>query len=402
MIEFWKIRKESSNSYIAHSQKKNNYYFLNFTGYLIITLFHEGKTGEEIAIYLSNKYNLTNEVAYNYVKKFINDFRSSSYKAFPNELNTPLRVGWNITEACNLRCKHCYRSCKKALTNELSLDDAIQLCNKFIKWKVFEVELTGGEPLVHPDFFNIAKTLLEAGMTIDIFTNGLLLNEKKIESLLINKKGYMRFQVSLDGNKEDHEYLRGKNTFNPVINSIKTLKSYGIHTTVNHVLTRRSIKHLDSFIDIVRHLGVPFTIGMVLPMGRARKNMIVSVDSFKRAISDLFQNAKEKGFVVAGFDSSEKDIGTSVKFVVDNSGESYAIKDEWTCSATSTKIVVDSDGTVRICPFVEGNILGNVTKDSINKIWHNPKRKIFKKDYSKHDGHLCKPIQEKLSTTLSS
>ncbi len=85
----------------------------------------------------------------------------------------PFVVGWELTLACNLRCRHCASTAGLARENELSLDECLALCDQFPALLVQEVDFTGGEPLLHPGWERIAARLRELGITTRMITNGI-------------------------------------------------------------------------------------------------------------------------------------------------------------------------------------------------------------------------------------
>jgi len=117
----------------------------------------------------------------------------------------PLVIGWELTLACNLRCGHCASSAGTPRKNEFTLDEALHLCDQFPFLLVQEVDFTGGEPLLHPGWPEIAARLGELKIPIRMVTNGLLLKEN-IPRLL--KAKIATVGVSLDGLETTHDRVR--------------------------------------------------------------------------------------------------------------------------------------------------------------------------------------------------
>src|SRR5690606_15809368 len=147
----------------------------------------------------------------------------------------PLILKWSITDECNLRCKHCFRSERTKTIERTEID---LLIDDFAKNKVACVALTGGEPLLHKDFLYIINTLHKHKIYTEVATNGILL-DKEIVKYLCNKN-ISRIQVSVDGtNDETNDFIRGKGTYTKIIEAIKLLKYYNIEVTaavtLNHL-----------------------------------------------------------------------------------------------------------------------------------------------------------------------
>ena len=116
---------------------------------------------------------------------------------------------WSITGKCNYRCKHCYMSAPDAKLGELDHDTIMSIVQQLIDCGIFEVSLTGGEPLVRRDFMEIVDALLAGGITITtIYSNGKLVTDKLLDEL--DARGiHPEFNMSYDGTEEWHDWLRG-------------------------------------------------------------------------------------------------------------------------------------------------------------------------------------------------
>ena len=118
-------------------------------------------------------------------------------------------VHWSITGHCNYRCKHCYMSAPDAKYGELSHDEIMSIVQQLIDCGVYEVSLTGGEPLVRRDFMEIVDALIAGGIKITtIYSNGRLVTDKLLDEL--DKRGiHPEFNMSYDGTEGWHDWLRG-------------------------------------------------------------------------------------------------------------------------------------------------------------------------------------------------
>ena len=117
-------------------------------------------------------------------------------------------IHWSITGKCNYRCKHCYLSAPHAKLGELSLEECLKIVDDFERCGVFEVSLTGGEPLVRSDFLEIVDAILEKGIRISqIYSNGKLVTPELLDAL--EARGiHPEFNMSFDG-VGWHDWMRG-------------------------------------------------------------------------------------------------------------------------------------------------------------------------------------------------
>src|SRR5512136_2671169 len=118
----------------------------------------------------------------------------------------PRSCFWEITQACNLRCIHCEASAGDTAADELSTTEALALADALAELGTRDVQLTGGEPLVRPDWPVIAERLVQRGVNVVVISNGLALGERVIARLV--RLGVKGVSVSLDGDRTVHDRIR--------------------------------------------------------------------------------------------------------------------------------------------------------------------------------------------------
>lgn len=159
---------------------------------------------------------------------------------------------WSITGKCNFRCRHCYMSAPDAKFGELSHDTIMDIVGQLSDCGVMSVSLTGGEPLVRKDFFEIVDALLERGIRIKtIYSNGALVNEKLLKAL--DARGiHPEFNMSYDG-VGWHDWLRGIDGAEDSVDRAFTLcREHGFPTGAEMCLHEGN-KH--TLRESIRHLG---------------------------------------------------------------------------------------------------------------------------------------------------
>lgn len=160
-----------------------------------------------------------------------------------------------LSNRCNLRCKHCFISAGEPLPGELQVEDWLHFIEQLTDFKLFDVILTGGEPLLYPDLWKVIDALNDIGIAVSVFTNGLLVDEAFVErakDALINS-----FQISLDGVTADtHERLRGlPGSFDHAVRAIELLSRDDI--PVHVAVTVSQVNHAEhpQFIEFCKQLG---------------------------------------------------------------------------------------------------------------------------------------------------
>jgi radical SAM protein with 4Fe4S-binding SPASM domain len=197
-----------------------------------------------------------------------------------------------VTSACNLRCPHCYVDAARKTTNELSLDEhrglARQIRSELTPNPVvrYRINLTGGEPFVHPRMMEIIEVYNSVGLEISISTNALLIRDFQIP--IFAEKGII-FQISLDGaNATTHDQNRGGGNFEKTVATIKKLTANGIRVGINYLLHERNFDELEAAIQLAHDMGCSgFNPINLVQLGRAtdKSSGLVRVsdrESFRR------------------------------------------------------------------------------------------------------------------------
>lgn len=241
--------KFSENGYI-YNNETNRKYFLSKPIYMSF-------------LFLLNKkdtYNSSISVkSLKIVEKFCKDNRIPLTRDFIkiNEFyaKIPLQtIQLEITNKCNLRCKHCYLGKYEENINDIMVENLISQAKDM---GVVNFDITGGEPLLYPEIEKILSKILEMGMKIVVFTNAVRLPQKV--KLLIDKYYGIQFKVSLDGwDAESHDYIRGRGTYNKTIENIKTIKNSNVPVSINVVLNSRNIIGIKKFQELSKELNAPF------------------------------------------------------------------------------------------------------------------------------------------------
>lgn len=199
-----------------------------------------------------------------------------------------IRVIWELTGRCNLKCRHCFASVypeARKVSTELTTEEALAIIRQFNDLPVAKVMLTGGEVFVRNDIISIIQTIRETGkqLVIDITTNALLVTESMIDELLMNNVDEL--SISLDGTEEVYHKVRGANTdFNRLLKNIRMLVRKGISVDGIMVLNKLTYEGIDKTVELAASLGLSsFTIANleVLPHSN------FDYESLKLSNSDL-------------------------------------------------------------------------------------------------------------------
>ena len=167
---------------------------------------------------------------------------------------------WHITDDCDQRCKHCYifseENDKPLITMsyeniEKVFENCLRMCEKTGRTPYFS--LTGGDPILHTDFWKILKLFKENKVRFGILGNPFHLNDEICEKL--HSYGCEFYQLSIDGLKDTHDYFRKEGSFDTTLEKIATLKKAGIHANIMTTVSKININEVPQIIDTVVDYG---------------------------------------------------------------------------------------------------------------------------------------------------
>lgn len=188
-------------------------------------------------------------------------------------LAAPIKVFLTITEKCNLSCKHCFGNFGTG--TEMSLEHIKMILEKLKEVGVFQISITGGEPLIHSDICEILELVKSYGFTSQITTNGCFVDDKVI-SYIKNCNNMFRFSLSLEGLKDYHDSIRGLGSYDKVLKTIEKLKRNNIPFGINTVLTSKNIDQMEEFFVLIYEMGIEnISISIINPSGRGKDSDLI-------------------------------------------------------------------------------------------------------------------------------
>ncbi|NVL91075.1 MAG: heme b synthase [Desulfobacterales bacterium] len=181
-------------------------------------------------------------------------------------------VAWEVTRNCNLNCIHCRAAATKGpYLNELDTDAGLALLDQISEVGKPVVILTGGEPLLRSDIFEIARYGTKKGLRMVMAPNGTLITDAIAEEMA--GAGIQRISISLDGaTRESHDRFRQVDgAFEGAISGIKKAKQAGVDFQINTTITQQNFNELPKIQDLAVKLGaVGHHIFLLVPTGRGK------------------------------------------------------------------------------------------------------------------------------------
>ncbi|EKO3687098.1 radical SAM protein [Vibrio metschnikovii] len=320
-----------------------NWVSLNDSEYHLYKEMQEGKTILESLQSLHLEFGFSEDKCTNIITRFLSKIEDSKfYLSNDGEDEESIRsfqksIHLEITSDCNIRCKHCYMSAGKLNAKHLSLNEIIDFFNENELERINkDIIISGGEPMIHPDFKEIVQYLKRLDFKICLFTNGLLIDSDCIGYLSENIDSV---QISMEGiTKDSYEKIRGKNTYEKLINSINLIKSNSIYLILAITVLDDTIndidENLEEFLKQLSYDNIEVRIndeiekkGNALSLSDNNFNNIVFNKSKVKSIIDKVEN---QGFYFSPSNSKCKrftNCGIGASIVISSTGDIYPCND---------------------------------------------------------------------------
>jgi radical SAM protein with 4Fe4S-binding SPASM domain len=298
------------------------------------------------------------------------------------QYNYPAHISLVVSTKCNLRCTYCYGDYSPQKNDFIPLEKVEYLFKTLSEKGLIGAELTGGEPLMHPDFAEILKLALKNILFVVVLSNGVLFTDEIFDILLKNRHKCC-IQISIDGSNEitNSKGRQVNNTWDQTLNTIIKLVDMGINLKVAYILTPDNVSDLSKAAELMESIGVKnFSVSFAEGIGRGRNLKYEDNLAFSNSKSDHF---KEVAVVIKEVTEKHKKImpKRDSKFA----GDLYfSEKTELNCGAGWKSVTIYPDGTITACPLLDKMlVLGNIFTDDITKIFNEGEINEFYKSFSK-------------------
>lgn len=290
-------------------------------------------------------------------------------------------VIWNLIRRCNLQCKHCYSiSGDVDFPGELSTAEVFTVMDDLKAFRVPVLILSGGEPLLRPDIFDISRRAKDMGFYVGLSTNGTMISTDNIRR--IADIGYDYCGISIDGLRETHEkFRRRKGSFDEAMNGIRLCRDHGIRIGMRFTATMDNAQELPAMLDLAEAEGVEkFYLSHLVYAGRGNHNRgddaqqdltrWVMDQIIERAWADAKAGGKRE-FVTGNNDAD----GVYLLFWVRRNfphleGHIRAKLAQWGGNSSGVNIAnIDNLGNVHPDTFWWHYSLGSVKKRRFSEIW---------------------------------
>lgn len=307
----------------------------------------------------------------------------------------PKWIAWETTGRCNLQCIHCRAVASyKADPGELTTEEAFRILNDIAEHYSPVIVLSGGEPLLRKDIFDIAKHGTELGLKMCMATNGTLINDRICEKM--KEAGIKMVALSLDGSKASihDDFRQQKGAFLRIIRGAKLLKKHGIPFLINSSFTKRNMHDIENTYKLAKELGaVAWYMFLIVPTGRGKELMeeLISKEDYEKILRWHYEAEKEEDSILMRptcapqyfriFRQLAKKEGRGFE----RKNLSFSTGANKGCVAGQYIALIDRHENVFPCSYFPLSA-GNLKEKSFKEIWENSELLKNLRDFKKYKG----------------
>lgn len=299
-------------------------------------------------------------------------------------------VAWNMTQTCNLHCRHCYMDADaKKHTGELTTEEAKRFIDDLAAFHVPALLMSGGEPLVRQDFFELAGYASAHGVRPTLSTNGTLIDEEAAKK--IKAAGVAYVGVSLDGPQHVNDVFRGKEgAYEAAMRGIQNCVAVGQRVGLRFTINKANVDHLDEIFDFIEqeHIDRACFYHLVYAgRGEAMADEDVPPEESRRAMDTIIRRTRD--YEARGL---EKEIltvdnhcdGVYLYLTAKRGGDEALAARIWDLISMNggnrSGIAfgeVDPEGNVHPDQFTRHHTFGNVRERPFSEIWQDESNPIL-------------------------
>lgn len=295
---------------------------------------------------------------------------------------------WHITDKCDQRCKHCYIFAGEDKMYSPEFDfptlekiffDFLETCEKMDKLP--SICVTGGDPLLYNDVWNLFNLFHKHKVPFSILGNPFHLNEsiaKKLKEL-----GCQTYQMSLDGLKDTHDFIRKPGSFDATLDKIKVLNDAGIKSAIATTVSKTNIAEIPELVKVVvEHKAKTFGFSRYCPNEKDKYNLILPYEykAFLEKVWKQFITLQDKGTAFILKDHLWK-LFLYEKGLFKIEDDSDLIMEG--CHCGISHITILADGLVYACRRCE-SLVGKVPEQSLYDIFFGDKMEYYR-DFDNFD-----------------
>lgn len=302
---------------------------------------------------------------------------------------TSFAFQWHLTDNCDQRCRHCYIfSARPESLQTMPLADmervlanCLDFGRTFLREPYFY--LTGGDPLLHPDFWRLLEALHGRGLRTTVMGNPFHLDAAACRRM--RALGVDKYQLSLDGLRETHNFFRKPDSFDATLAALQLLRAAGIPSCLMATVSGRNAAELPAMIDLAAERGADiFAFGRYCPSGDDADNGLspaayrdlllrcrARIDALAAAGCRTYFYPKDHLWTLLDWEEGRFHIPDGVDPSTIVGG----------CNCGNCHLTILPDGAVMACRRVPGSVVGNALRDRLADLWLGPMERY--RDYGR-------------------
>jgi radical SAM protein with 4Fe4S-binding SPASM domain len=302
----------------------------------------------------------------------------------------PQVVVWEITFACNMRCLHCGTAAGKKRPDELTTREALDLIDELARLGCGNIVLSGGEPLLRPDWRQLAERVKNNGVKCCLISNGYAVTREVVDDF--ERLGLDKIGISFDGSEKTHNYIRQReDSWKKAYSSMKLMSENGhIPFVAVSQISNINLGELDNIRDALIDVGCKeWRIQMTTSTGRMmeHKDLVLSLDNFPRLVDRILELKNDSRIAL--------DVGENIGYY---GCKGYQLQDGglyYGCYAGMRVAGIESDGKIKGClSMPEEFVEGNIRDSSFTEIWNRPDGFAYNRKFTRETAsgacHDCK------------
>ena len=293
-------------------------------------------------------------------------------------------VVWNITRRCNLKCIHCYSdSDARQYPGELTWDQCRGVLDDLAQFGLPGVLLSGGEPLIHPRFFDLANYARGKGLRLTLSTNGTLIDRDTAQRL--KDTGFAYVGISLDGIGATHDHFRGRQgAFEKTVAAFRHCKAAGQKVGLRLTLSAHNVADLDRILEFIEAEDIDrVCFYHLVYSGRGSNVVDVTQEQTREAVDKIVDRtahwaATGRPREVLTVDQPADGAYLYLRLLKENTARAQEVLDllRWNgggAHGSGTAIGnIDTQGNVHPDQFWQSLTLGTVKQRPFSEIWRDP------------------------------
>ncbi|NWG26265.1 MAG: radical SAM protein [Pseudorhodoplanes sp.] len=312
-------------------------------------------------------------------------------RAVDLEQPRPVYVVWEITLACNLKCRHCGSRAGAQRRNELTTDECLALIDDLHRLGTREITLIGGEAYLRSDWLALIEAIACKGMLCGLQTGARALTPEKIAAAA--RAGLRSAGVSIDGLREVHDDLRGvPGSFDMAIAALRLFRMHGLSGSVNTQINTRNIGQLPELMDVIVEAGATgWQLQLTVPMGRAADDAALILQPYRLLelmplLAGLVVEGRRRGLHLipgnnVGYFGPYEAFWRSISGKIEYYGG---------CNAGRNGLGIEADGSIKGCPSLPSKdyVGGNIRTTPLADLWHDSQLVGFSRDKRQNSARL--------------